>query len=186
MDDSLVSLHWRKLRAPTLNKEITQTKTRNTAHSVNIQPRYAKPCRKPHSILIWQLTPYERARHQYQSPVWCKNSPSHLNSNLISSLAQCNVHNMFGMNTLTHTHTRLTALCPGLPGWAGTRKVKQIWILLKQESEWQWNPLGHMQICTLLQTDNHDSIPPFRFLQAGCPSWCLANTVKALKATRTH
>jgi len=24
----------------------------------------------------------------------------------------------------TYTYTRLTALCPGLPGWAGTRKVK--------------------------------------------------------------
>ena len=34
----------------------------------------------------------------------------------------------------THTHTRITALCPGLPGWAGTRKVKPIWILLKQET----------------------------------------------------
>jgi len=34
----------------------------------------------------------------------------------------------------THTHTRLTALCPELPGWAGTRKVKPIWILLKQET----------------------------------------------------
>jgi len=33
-----------------------------------------------------------------------------------------------------HTLTRLTALCPGLPGWAGTRKVKPIWILLKQET----------------------------------------------------
>jgi len=33
-----------------------------------------------------------------------------------------------------HTHTRLTALCLGLPGWAGTRKVKPIWILLKQET----------------------------------------------------
>ena len=31
------------------------------------------------------------------------------------------------------THTRLTALFPGLPRWAGTRKVKLIWILLKQE-----------------------------------------------------
>ena len=36
--------------------------------------------------------------------------------------------------TNTHTHTRLTALCPGLPGWAGTRKVQPIWILLKQET----------------------------------------------------
>jgi len=37
-------------------------------------------------------------------------------------------------DTHTHTHTRLTALCPGLPGWAGTRKAKAIWILLKQET----------------------------------------------------
>jgi len=34
----------------------------------------------------------------------------------------------------THTHTCLTALCPGLPRWAGTRKVKPVWILLKQET----------------------------------------------------
>ena len=34
----------------------------------------------------------------------------------------------------THTRSRLTALCPGLPGWASTRKVKPIWILLKQET----------------------------------------------------
>jgi len=36
--------------------------------------------------------------------------------------------------TNTYTHTRLTALCPGLPGWAGNRKEKPIWILLKQET----------------------------------------------------
>ena len=34
----------------------------------------------------------------------------------------------------THTHTRLTAFFLGLPRWAGTRKVKPIWILLKQET----------------------------------------------------
>ena len=33
-----------------------------------------------------------------------------------------------------HTHTRLMALFPGLPGWAGTRKVKPVWVLLKQET----------------------------------------------------
>ena len=47
-------------------------------------------------------------------------------------------------NAHTHTHTRtharthararLTALFPGLPWWAGTTKVKPIWILLKQET----------------------------------------------------
>jgi len=36
---------------------------------------------------------------------------------------------------LTHYRNKcLTALCPGLPRWAGTRKVKPIWILLKQET----------------------------------------------------
>ena len=34
----------------------------------------------------------------------------------------------------SHTHTRLTALFPGLPRWAGTRRVKPIWILVKQET----------------------------------------------------
>ena len=35
---------------------------------------------------------------------------------------------------ITHTQTRLMALFLGLPGWASTRKVKPIWILLKQET----------------------------------------------------
>jgi len=39
-----------------------------------------------------------------------------------------------------------------------------------------------MQVCTLLQTDNHGSTPPLCFLQAGCPSCRPTNSVKALKA----
>jgi len=42
--------------------------------------------------------------------------------------------NVGDIHSITHTHTRLRALFPGLPGWAGTRKVKTIWILLKQET----------------------------------------------------
>ena len=42
--------------------------------------------------------------------------------------------NASNISTSVHTHTRLTAVCPGLPGLAGTRKVKPIWILLKQET----------------------------------------------------
>jgi len=26
-----------------------------------------------------------------------------------------------------------------------------------KDSEWQWHQLGHMQVCTSLQTDNHTS-----------------------------
>jgi len=76
------------------------------------------------------------------------------------------------------------ALCPGRPGWAGSRKVKPIWILLKQETVsgsgiswaicksaprsrqiWHWNGLLCADVplrnCSLsLQTDNHTSSPP--------------------------
>ena len=51
-----------------------------------------------------------------------------------------------------------------------------------RDSKWQWHQLGHMQVCTSLQTDNHTSTPPLSFLQAGCPSCCPTNSVKALKA----
>jgi len=32
-----------------------------------------------------------------------------------------------------------------------------------RDSEWQWHQLGYMQVCTLLQTDNHASTPPLKF-----------------------
>jgi len=51
-----------------------------------------------------------------------------------------------------------------------------------RDSEWQWHQLGHMQVCTSLQTDNHASTSPLCFLQAGCPSCRPTNSVKALKA----
>jgi len=52
-----------------------------------------------------------------------------------------------------------------------------------RDSEWQWQQLGHMQVCTLLQTDAMPA--PYRsvFLQAGCPSCQPTNSVKALKAS---
>jgi len=53
-----------------------------------------------------------------------------------------------------------------------------------RDSEWQWHQLGRMQVCTSLQTDDHASIPPLSFLQAGCPSCRPTNSVKALKADK--
>ena len=55
----------------------------------------------------------------------------------------------------TRTFTRLTAISPGLPGWAGTRKVKPVCNLLKQETA---SDSGIS--CTSLQSDNHASTPP--------------------------
>jgi len=74
--------------------------------------------------------------------------------------------------THTHTHTRIAALCPVLPGYAGTRKAKPVWILLKQEtvsgSGISW------AICKSAprpRQNKHASTPPLSFLQAGC-SFC--------------
>jgi len=100
----------------------------------------------------------------------------------IDTLAKVHLKNGC-LNNFAPTHIRLTALCPGLPGWAGTRKVKPIWMLLEaRDSQWQWHQLGYMQVCTSLQTDNHASTPPLSFLQAGCPSCRPTNSVTALKA----
>ena len=49
-----------------------------------------------------------------------------------------------------------------------------------RDSERQWHQLGHMQVCTALQTDNH-ALHYSSCLQAGCPSCCPTNSVKALK-----
>jgi len=46
-----------------------------------------------------------------------------------------------------------------------------------RDSEWQWHQLSHMQVCTSLQTNNHASTLPLRFLQAGCPSYRPTNSV---------
>ena len=66
-------------------------------------------------------------------------------------------------HTHTHTHARLTAVFPGLPGWATTRKVKPIWILLKQQTVSGSGIGWAMQVCTSLQIDNHASTPPLSF-----------------------
>jgi len=38
-----------------------------------------------------------------------------------------------------------------------------------RDSEWQWHQLGHMQVCTSLQTDNHASTPPLSFFTGRMP-----------------
>ena len=87
----------------------------------------------------------------------------------------------------THTHTCLTALCPGLPRWAGTRKVKPVWILLKQET---MSGSGiSCAICKSAPRSRQITMPaPHHsvFLQAGYPSCHPTNSVKALKAYAGH
>jgi len=38
-----------------------------------------------------------------------------------------------------------------------------------RDREWQWHQLGHMQVCTSLQIDNHASTPPLVFFTGWMP-----------------
>jgi len=51
-----------------------------------------------------------------------------------------------------------------------------------RDSEWQWHQLGHMQVCTSLETDNHTSTPPLKFFTGQMPFLPPTNSVEALKA----
>ena len=89
----------------------------------------------------------------------------------------------YGLGNNTHTHTH-----PFNGPFSGTTRVSRyqkgkinLDFTEARDSEWKWHQLGHMQVCTSLQTDNHASTPPLSFLQAGCPSYCPTNSVKALK-----
>ena len=75
------------------------------------------------------------------------------------------------------------AIFPGLPGRAGTRKVKPIRILLKQEIV-SGSGISRA-ICKSAPRSRQITMPvPHHssFLQAGCPSCRPTNSVKALKA----
>ena len=87
---------------------------------------------------------------------------------------------------ITHTH-------PFNGPLSGTTRVSQyqkgktnLNFTGARDSEWQWHQLGQMQVCTLLQTDNHTSTSPLSFLQAGCHFCHPTNSVKALKANMCH
>jgi len=94
----------------------------------------------------------------------------------------CHPHSRFdGVETEHHTH-------PFNGPFSWTTRVSRyqksktnLDFTEARDSEWQWHQLGHMQVCTLPQRDNHASTPPLSFLQAGCPSCHPANSVKALK-----
>jgi len=53
-----------------------------------------------------------------------------------------------------------------------------------RDSQWQWNPLGHMQVCTSLQTDNHTSTPPLRFFTGRTPLLLLNQQCQSTESTK--
>jgi len=61
-------------------------------------------------------------------------------------------------------HTRLTTIFSGTTQVSQYQKGKtNLDFTEARDSEWQWHQLGHMQVCTALQTDDHASTPSLSF-----------------------
>jgi len=87
----------------------------------------------------WRVSTWTSYSNQEISPLRCQSSTDStvgkhrtLRASCDHPLSQTRV--LITWDVIFYAHTHLTALCPGLPSWAGTRKVKPIWILLKQET----------------------------------------------------
>jgi len=97
---------------------------------------------------------------------------------------KCSAHTHYWPSAvMASTHTRLTALFPGLPMWASIRKVKQSGLYWSKR---QWvavesaGPYASLHLAQDRQPCQHPTT--LSFLQAGCHSCRPTNSVKALKA----
>ena len=66
-------------------------------------------------------------------------------------------------HTHTHTHTFNGPLSGNTQMGRYQKGKTNLDFTEARDSEWQWHQLGHMQVCTSLQTDNHASTPPLSF-----------------------
>jgi len=121
-----------------------------------------------------------------QASYWEHPTPEPPPSAAADALTRFKIQFRTGRSVYTHAHkyTHLTALFWNTRVSRYQKGKTNLDFTEARDSEWQCNQLGHMQVCTSLQTDNHASTPPLSFLQAGCPSCRPTNSVKALKAAQ--
>ena len=75
----------------------------------------------------------------------------------------CGNYTLLDTGIYTHTH-RFNGPFSGTTRVSRYQKGKtNLDFTEARDSEWQWHQLGHMQVCTSLQTDNHASTPPLSF-----------------------
>ena len=72
-------------------------------------------------------------------------------------------------NSYTHTHTFNSPLSRTTRVSRYQKGKTNLDFTEARDSEWQWHQLGHMQVCTLLQTDNHASTPTTQFFTGRMP-----------------
>jgi len=106
---------------------------------------------RTHTKCTWKN---QKRMHQFTA-----NSPSLLS------------HGSEQMFTHTHTHTHpFNGPLSGTTRVSRYQKIKtNLDFTVARDSEWQWHQLGHVQVCTSLQTDNHANTPPLGFFTGRMP-----------------
>ena len=95
------------------------------------------------------------------TPAVCR----HVNELLQYTSTQAHTHK----HAHTHTHT-FNGPFSGTTQVSRYQKGKtNLDFTEARDSEWQWNLLDHMQVCTSLQTDKHASTPPLSFFTGRMP-----------------
>ena len=70
----------------------------------------------------------------------------------------------------THTHILFNGPLSGTTRVSRYQKGKtDLDFTEARDSDWQWHQLGHMQVSTSLQTDNHANTPPLSFFTGRMP-----------------
>ena len=94
---------------------------------------------------------------------------SHDNNKHVASLNAAEIFDVGQQLGHTHTHT-FNGPFSGTTQVSRYQKGKtNLDFTEARDSEWQWHQLGHMQVCILLQTDNHTSTPPLCFFTGRMP-----------------
>ena len=75
------------------------------------------------------------------------------------SSQQCHSEDLY-MHAHTHTHPFNGPLSGTIWVSRYQKGKNNLDFTEARDSEWQWHQLGHMQVCTSLQTDNNTSTPP--------------------------
>ena len=90
------------------------------------------------------------------------------------------------VTTVTHTHTSRTTQV----SWYQKGKTN-LDFTEARVSEWQWHQMGHMQVCTSLQTDNHTSTTSLSFFTGWMPflppnQQCRSTEVTTVTVDKSH
>ena len=118
----------------------------------------ALQCRRPGAIL---LSSHTRFTHRTEIRGSCQRT--RIDQSVRCYMAARRLDGTVRQHKNTHTHpfngplSRTTVVSRCQKG-----KTNQDFTEAR-DSDWQWHQLGHMQVYTLLQTDNHASTPPLSF-----------------------